>query len=892
MKNSFRSFSLSSLTVAVLTSMTMTSAGVNAQESDATEDAIEELVVKASRLKGTASAVLDERKNQAFVADILGAEQISRTGDSDAAAALRRLPGLTLVDGKFIYIRGLGERYSSTTLNGAAVPSPDPTRSVIPLDLFPSIIIESLSVQKSYSASKSAHFGGGSVDIRTKSIPSDFVFNIAGNIGGNVDNFGEGFTYNGGGNDWYGRDDGTRAAPESLQNLWRNFDSLNDLSQADNRLIAAELYNDYDPTPETLDPDLGVDLALGDRFEGDTITFGYLASLSYDNEWLYTDGFEGQDFTRQNDGTFTLLRGFDDLKETTHNVRWSGMLNFGLEVTNNHKFEFINLALNDTEDRIEDKLGNTNNVLLSEGLRVRDIEVTYEERTLLSNQITGTHTFPALNFLGIDWKYSSGRSIRKAPGNFESRFILADTNNDGIFDINNESSLRRATTAARYSFQELHDKVENYGFNISLPITLETTEIELKAGADFTEKSRNGFGRRIDLDTLAFDGLDLSGNRITNILTQQNLLNAPLSNSGRNLIRDTSIDGDDYLAGQLTDAVYVEGDFFFDNTWRITAGVRWEDFRQVTVGLKPSTGEFDLPRSPTEQDLAELALQDDDFYPSLAVTYFLTPEVQFRGSYAETVVRPDFREVASATYLDPLTGDPIGGTPSTQISEIKHYDFRWEWYLDTGENVSVGLFYKDITNPIESVQSPAQDGPPLIRIANADTGELYGVEVDFLKDFTFLRDYGFGEYADAFFLSGNVTLSDSEVKIDTQRVVEQTGVSTSITNTERRLTGHSRYVVNLNLGFDSPNGKHAATLAYNVFGPRIILPGIDTFEDSEEQPFHSLDLIYTYFPTFSTSLKFKVQNILDQERELSFDDTIRRSETRGIGFDLAFKWEF
>ena len=152
------------LCIAMSTSLVMAQEADNGESED---DTIEEVVVSGTRLKGTATAVLEERKNQAFVSDILGADQISRTGDSDAASALRRVTGLTLVDGKFIYVRGLGERYSSTQLNGAAVPSPDPTRNVIPLDLFPSDIIESLSVQKAYSPSMPASFGGGNVDIQS-----------------------------------------------------------------------------------------------------------------------------------------------------------------------------------------------------------------------------------------------------------------------------------------------------------------------------------------------------------------------------------------------------------------------------------------------------------------------------------------------------------------------------------------------------------------------------------------------------------------------------------------------------------------------------------------------------------------------------------------------------
>ncbi len=184
--------------------------------------------------------------------------------------------------------------------------------------------------------------------------------------------------------------------------------------------------------------------------------------------------------------------------------------------------------------------------------------------------------------------------------------------------------------------------------------------------------------------------------------------------------------------------------------------------------------------------------------------------------YGKTVVRPDLREVSSSTYLDPLTLFPVGGTPGLNTTDIDNFDARWEWYQGNGDTLSIGLFYKDMTNPIESVQSPSQDGPPLVRIANAETGEVYGTEVEWLKTLS-----------NNFFLSGNVTLSDSSITLDTQNIVEQTGVSTSITNTERRLTGHSEWVVNTQLGFDSDDGMHSASLVYNVFGDRIIIPGID-----------------------------------------------------------------
>ncbi len=904
MNKPFNRFSLTPLALAVLTSFSTMSLAAQepadiqkpavTSESQAAENAdedtaIEEVVVKASRLKGTASAVLEERKNQAFIADILSYEQLSRTGDSDAAAALRRVTGLTLVDGKFIYVRGLGERYSSTLLNGATVPSPDPTRSIIPLDLFPSAVIESLSVQKSYSPSMPAHFGGGNVDIRLKTIPKDFVFTLMANTGGNSSNFGAGQTYAGGNNDWYGKDDGTRAAPQALTTLWQNHTPLNDLSQQDNREIASKIYRNYDPIQRNVAPDTGIDVSLGDHFEFNDFRTGYLAVASYDNEWLVSDQYEGQDFTNPGDGVWSLVRGFDKVKSTEHSVRFAGMFNFGIETTN-HRLDFSTLILRDTRDEIKDKIGNTNNVLLTDGLRVRDTQVYYEERQMIANQVRGTHNFPKFWNLGLDWKYSDARSNRYAPGNITTRYILADQNQDGVFDLNNESALRNATTATRFSFQNLDDRVENYGFNASLPINLANAEIELKVGTDFIKKSRSAMARRVDVNTLAFDKLDMSGGKMNDILTNDVILNQPLRGN-EIIIRDTSVPGDDYVSAQLVDAYYVEADALFAQKWRVSGGVRWESFRQVVAGLDPATGRFDLPAQPTVDDLSKLTFKQNDFYPTVAFTYIMSEQVQFRLSYAETTIRPDLREVAPATYIDPLTDFPIGGTPSVVSTSIKNYDARWEWYLDTGENLSVGLFYKDMLKPIESMQSPAQDGPPLIRIANAEDGKVYGVEVEFLKDFSFLGD-SLGGIGQDFFLSGNVTLSDSNININTQNVVEQTGVSTSITNASRRMTGHSKYVINLNLGYDSPNGNHSASLAYNVSGARIIIPGIENKGDAYETPFNSLDLIYTYYPSYASSVKFKVQNLLNEKKELVFENTLLRGETRGVAFDIQYKWNF
>ncbi|WKD25401.1 TonB-dependent receptor plug domain-containing protein [Pseudoalteromonas sp. KG3] len=877
MKQFSKKFCLSTLSAAILCSLSVSAHAAEAED----EAVLEEVVVSASRLKGTATAVLEERKQQAFVADIMGADQISRSGDSDAASALRRVTGLTLVDGKFIYVRGLGERYSSTQLNGAAVPSPDPTRSVTPLDLFPSGIIESLSVQKSYSPSMPASFGGGNVDIRLKSIPDQFVFDVSGQLGYNTNNFDDGIEYNGGSNDWYGVDDGTREIPDSIMDIYNSGQSLDDLTPEQSRALALDLNRDYDPQATSVNPNTKFTATLGNSFESGDWRYGFLSAVSYDNKYFVGEEYQGEDF-RLGENSAAMVRGYDKIIATEHNVKMSGMVNFGIEYNNAHRIDLSTLILRDTEDKIRDRLGIDENNNQSDNKRIRSYDVRYEERELIVNQIKGMHTFDFLNYAGFDWKYSNGRSNRYAPGNMQTRFIVNDANEDGNYDLVNEIALTNATTAARYTFQDLNDEVENYGFNFTFPIMLDGLDIELKSGADYVSKERSASNRRFDINTRAFKDLDLNGNELNTILSDDAIANAELNLP---ILNDTTFAGDDYRSAQKTDAYYFEADFFFNNKWRLTGGLRWEDFRQVSVPLDPFTGGLDP--SIDYDDLGNLAFQEDDIYGALAFTYIQDDQTQWRLSYGETVVRPDLREISESTYIDPLTEYPVGGTPGLRTTQIKNYDFRWENYFDTGENFSVGLFYKDMIDPIESVQSPSQDGPPLVRIANAEDGYVAGVEFDYLKDFTFL-----GGFWQDVFMSGNVTLSDSEINLDRQAIVDQTGVSAAITNTKRRLTGHSKYVVNMQLGYDAPSGEHAATLVYNVFGERIIIPGIEGQDDWMEQPFHSVDLNYTYYPDFNSSIKFKVLNILGQKSEIESAGTLTRSKEKGTEFSVEYKYQF
>ncbi|MBQ4833360.1 TonB-dependent receptor [Pseudoalteromonas sp. MMG010] len=869
-----------------------------AAQAQAQEQEIEEVVAVGQRLKGSAGAVLQERQNQAFVADIMGADQISKTGDGDAASALRRVTGLTLVDGKFIYVRGLGERYSSTQLNNMYVPSPDPTRSVVPLDLFPSDIIESLSVQKSFSPDMPAHFGGGNVNIRTKSIPSDFLFNIQVGTSYNTSNSDTGYFYQGGDTDWMGRDDGTRSLAPSFVEVFNSDAGLEgDINTTlDERIsLIQDLDWDVGISEKDVSPAMSFSVSLGDRFDTEVGTFGVLAAVSYDNEWevvqeqngasLGSLGCEDKCYAQYYSGT-----------STEQNVRWSGTLNLGYEFNSNHKFELTNIALHDMSDRVRNRSYYDANETEEGDTELRRVDITYEEREMFSTQLKGTHNFPEYKNVFFDWYAGLSRANRDAPGGID---IVYQTNlDDGVFE--SEQLQDVAATNISREYQSLHDDVETFGWNMGIPFYGDGYELELKIGGDFSEKKRDASNISFGITHRGISDDYTFGSNISDIFADENTANADFYSSatGSGIFDDGTTDGDAYVAAHQLNAYYFMADYFLADTWRITGGVRWEDFSQVSIGYQAHTQLFDS----SLEEIQAVAIKEDNFYPSLALTYIMNEEMQFRLNLSETTIRPDMRDVSSSFFVDPLTEFLVRGSPTLESSNLTNADFRFEWYMPSGDNLSVALFYKDIENPIEMVELAGVGGAsPQLLTANASSGKLAGIEVDFLTDFSFINaDWS------ALFLSGNVTLSDSSVDLgidDSDGVdslfesqlkdaLDADTVSNIVTNNERRLVGHSQWVANLQVGYDSPDGFHSSSLVYNVFGPRIIVPGTRGNEDAQEQSFHSLDLVYSYFPNFNSKVNFKVKNILGQEKEIEQEGLTLWKQETGTELSLSFSYEF
>jgi len=849
------------------------------QEAAKADDQDVERISVSGRLMSSAASAAAERREQPYVAELLGMEQISRAGDSNAATALRRVTGLTLVKDKFIYVRGLGERYSSTLLNGAMVPSPDPTRNVIPLDMFPSGIIESLVVQKAYSPELPAAFGGGNVNIRTASIPLQESFNLGFGVGYNSLNSSDGYDYHGGGDDWRGKDDGTRGMSPELSAALAQYHTITPISiaealggiNAENlaqagtivRELGLNFNRDIDVQRTSVKPDFDGSVSYGNRFDIGSSVFGVMAGVSYDRS---TQNIEEQEryFSVSGD-SLVPLNIYDDIKGTEHQVKLSGMLNFGLELDENNRFETSTIYLQDTKDEVKVKNGESIETVNEENRFNTDTSIRYEERSMLSNQIRGRHQMPWLYDISLDWQYTDAKAQRYAPGEIEYRY-LNEIGEDGSVT----RFMRRNQNAVNYSFARMDDETENGSWNVKLPLTLGKAEMTLNAGYSYFQRERNSATDFFNFNTVGYT-LDELGGSFSEIFSDVNIKDPTKGFQ----VSNVTTQADDYIAAQQIDAGYVGMEMNYDYLYRLNLGVRYEDFRQISIPLN-ADGEI-------SGELEDFPLLEDGYYPSLSLTYFVSEDLQARFGYSQTVVRPDLREVTPVLFIDPLTDFKVTGYSDLKSTDVTSYDARLEWYYDES-NYSVGAFYKQLDNPIESIELSGSDGNLLMSFRNAKTGKVYGMETEFLQKLDVLAPDS-AKWISNFFVAGNFTYSKSEISI-------QRFAGADLTNLVRPLNGHSKTVVNLQLGFDSDDDKHNATLTYNVFGKRIAFAGVNSKDDAYEQPFNSLDFVYSYAPWESASVKFSLKNILDEDVEIKQQGELLQRRVEGQSYSLSFSYKF
>lgn len=889
---------------------------VTAQEVDVDEDEGElEEVVVTGRFISSSQQLVNERMNDAFAADLLGANTISRLGDSTVAAALRRVPGLTLVQDKYVYIRGLGERYSQSTLNGAQIPSPDLTRNVIPLNVFPTSIVESLRVQKAWSPNLPANFGGGAVDIRTKGIPDGFTLNFEAGFGANSLNPSFVKSYKGGGDDAFGMDDGSRALSPAIINgvaLYQGNPSVNSIlsflerqnpgatlydAQVENRELALAVNRNIGITSESTHPDYKFRANLGNSFDiGPDWVAGFNVGGSYETDWRYRR-------------TLTANFGRPDeengvKEESTRSVNIVGTLNLGLKWGEDHEIATTSLFLRNTDDETEVFDFFNENRPKSSGRGFRDYRLQFEERNMMTHQIDGTHYLGAetrerLPFIGkivswlpeethIDWFYSTSTAETEIPNQVA---VASETFTDRLTGEVQSENVRLLSSAADYRFTDLDDEVDNYGASFNVPIDLDESFLEVGGGYNHARKARTYRQSQFSLGYLSVADPSVLEGGLDEVFSDENIMastpdfSSPVPGPEQftnNAVFDRQgANTNSYIAATMTDSVWGKVDWTWRDTWRVAVGARWEDYRQAALDWNPWAFSADDPQVMVNPEVLEQAVfNEDKIYPAAGITYMgslWADTFQLRLGYSGTAIRPDLREITDSGYIDPITGELVRGNPGVVPSDVENIDLRAEWFFGNGDNFTITLFHKDIVNPIEFFEIPASDTTIAREIVNADSAEVQGVEFELMKELAFL-----GGFFDTFFVQGNLTLQDSELVAGPNANVP--------TNPVRKLSGASDYVANVMLGYDSPNSKHTVSLIGNIFGERLYVAGRNGSPDGFEQPFKSLDFTYFWYPTDRITVKAKAQNLLGEVVTIERNGAVTFQEDPGTTFQLSFSW--
>ena len=656
-------------------------------------------------------------------------------------------------------------------------------------------------------------------------------------------------------------------------------------AQQINRELATTLYRDVDFRSKSVDPDASVELSAGNSwyFGGaEQWKFGVMGLGDYQNTWR---------------NRFRTIRSvtdpetdFDVQRRTTNQVVLTGALGLGLDFAEEHRVEVTGIYLRNTEDEASLTTGHNTNFAQSSGLGIRNYRMRYEERELELLQFRGSHTIgdATLDLLGnwldfakdvrVDWYYSDATANTDIPS--EMRFAALDTVNPDTGALIS-TSLRASSSSAEYRFTDLDDSATSYGGQFMLPFKPGSNVIEISGGYDYYEKGRGYLQNQLQFGTTSAPASALLGTP-GQVLTDAAILD-PQNGYALTI---GGIGTESYLAGETVDAMWGKIDATFNDRFRVTAGLRWEDFERLAVPINPLEFDPDIGIiSIPDDELDDFATVDDTYYPSLAMTWmqpgFWAEDFQLRFGYSETVARPDLREISDATYIDPLTEARIQGNPDLVDSNLTNYDLRAEWFFESGDNLTVSLFYKDIRDPIETVEEAGTDDDIVLSFINAESAEIYGIEFEGLKALGFLSGGGWSE---PFFVAGNLTLSDSEITIG--------AAAPDLTNNERPMTQHSDVVVNFQLGYDSPDTRHSAALAYNMYSERIFFAGRFGADDAREQPFNSLDLTYSFHPTESMILKLRLQNLLDEDIVIEQGGVDVLTQTVGLTTKLDFTYRF
>ena len=820
---------------------------------------LEEFVVVAPHVKGSLASLIEVRRESSTVADVLGAEQMSKSGDSNAASSLARVTGLTVVDGRFVYIRGLGERYSNVLLNGTSLPSPDPTRRVVQLDLFPSGILESMVIQKSYSPDLPGSFGGGAVNLKTKDIPDEFTAKVS--LSTSYES-GQGSleSYQGGRKDWLGIDDGSRKIPDVIAARTAGGQRISN-DDPNNVAYGLAFKRNYSTFNKKTNLPPGLTVSVGDTLRYRGKKFGFNIAGLYGDRYS-NDNVNRQDYDVTSLGSSDLTNvGSQVNNRSRRDVNLSGMLNFGMYLGKWADIRANTLFLRKSTDRVEKRYIKT------QDNEYEGTSIEWQERQLFSQIINGTHQLGSDKDRILTWRTSLSQAEMIQP---DSRYyqILVDEG-QRRFDNQGRSNER--------VFGDVQDNVQEAEVAIQLPvINTSSVKIKTKAGIGQINKKRQSRFQRFKYEVDTARAVDITGDATILGQSPDEICTDEVIRQGACKLVDTTVPSDRFEADQKISSYFVESETKLFEKVRLNLGVRFENSEQ---NIRTYEG--------INLDQVENALFMQDYLPAAGITYFLNDKMQVRLGYSETISRPAFKDLNPVGYYDDERDRNVTGNPNLKGTIIRNIDARWEWYFGNQENVSFGFFNKEFLNPIEEVAGSFQNGVLTyseggFQLANVGNAKVRGFEVEFRKSFSFIHS-SLAPLA----LGGNYARINSEMSIFPE-------LSSQITNINRPLQGQSPYVVNVNLDYDNKDTGTNATLLFNVFGARIDTVGTNERPDTYQEAFNQLDFVFAqkFGRNGNNQVRLKVQNLLDPDAELTIGGQTREIFKKGRRASVSYTRTF
>lgn len=836
---------------------------------------LQEVIVTTTARRNTEASVLNLQKKSVKVSDGMSFEGIKRTGAKDVASAVKNIPGVSVQGGKYVFVRGLGDRYTKSILNGMDIPGLDPDRNTLQMDVIPSNIIENIIVSKTATADMPADFTGGVVDIVTKDFPSRESYSVS--AGGSY-NFNMHFNSNylegnNSSTDFLGFDNGDRDLPIS-QNLsipapvgrGQNAQgiSVTDITESFDKKLAAD---------RTTSPaNFNLSLSAGNSYNvGENDKLGYQANLSYRNETEYFEGLEQNFFFKPISLSDTELT---PNRTQTGDVGSNSVLISGLAglsyKTEKSKYSFKFLHLQNGISRAAKFRTFT---FIQDDIEVVRDNVEYTQKSITNFNLSGSHVNEDASW-EVEWALSpsfsniNDKDVRVTP--FE---VIGE----------NQFSIRPSTAGAPQRLWRDLNEVNLAGkVDVSKKHEVLGRAASLKFGLANTYKERDF---RINNYNILIKGsvdTPINGNA-DNILLSENIW-VPQTNRGT-YIQGNFEPANNFESNSNVAAAYISEEFNITEKLKSVLGLRFENYQLNYTGVN-NQGTLDLND--------ENIIDEADFFPSANLIYALNEETNLRGSYYKTTARPSFKEASIAQIFDPLSDITFIGNINIQPSYVDNFDVRYERYGDNGQLFAVSAFYKSFTDPIELVAFP--EAPNNLQPQNVNSADVYGAELEIRKNFGFIA-----ENLKKFSVNANVSVIESVVQMSQQEFESRQLAAREgqTIDDERELQGQSPYLINVGLRYDDDDKGWQGGLFYNVQGETLQVVGIRNVPDAYTQPYHNMSfrLSKSFGEERQSSINFGFSNILNDVIETNYksfqaESRIYSRRDPGQQISLGYSYKF